>query len=44
MGVHEFHYDDWVEGDVNFKCLGVFISEFDESVQSQPLLVAFLSS
>ncbi len=44
MRMYKFHYDNWIEGNVNFKCLRVFISEFDESVQSQPLLITFLGS
>lgn len=31
--MHQLHYHDWVQGQVNFECLGILIAELNESVQ-----------
>lgn len=42
MRMHHLHHDYWVQRNVNFVCLRVLIPKFDQSMQSQPLLIPFL--
>ena len=44
VGMNHPHKDHWVEGNVYFECLRVFVPEFNEPVQRQPLLIAFFRS